>query len=74
MCPVSQPLRPVLKPPCLAFPLLRRVDLIEFHQVIKVVTPEVKVFIPAILCPYDLSEILNERATLKLREDEDPGG
>jgi hypothetical protein len=65
---------PVLKPPRLAFPLLRRMDLTEFHQVIKQVTPEVEVFIPAILCLYNLSEILNERATLKLREDEDPGG
>jgi L-ascorbate metabolism protein UlaG (beta-lactamase superfamily) len=63
MRPLSQPLRPMVKPPRLAFPPLGRVDLAEFHQLIEQVAPEAQVFIPEILRLYDLSEILSERAT-----------
>jgi L-ascorbate metabolism protein UlaG (beta-lactamase superfamily) len=72
MRPLSQPLRPMLKPPRLAFPPLARVDLVAFGQLIKEVAPEAQVFIPEILCLYELSDILGERATRKWREEGDP--
>jgi L-ascorbate metabolism protein UlaG (beta-lactamase superfamily) len=56
--PLSQPLRPILKPPRLGFPPLERVDLSGFRQLIKQIAPEAKVFIPEIFRPYDLSECL----------------
>jgi L-ascorbate metabolism protein UlaG (beta-lactamase superfamily) len=58
MRPLSQPLRPMLKPPRLAFPPLSRVDLAEFRQLIKQVAPEAQVFLPEILRLYELSDIL----------------
>ncbi len=58
MRPLSQPLRPMLKPPRLAFPPFERVDLTNFSQVIKRIDPEIRVFLPEIFRQYELSEIL----------------
>ncbi len=58
MRPLSQPLRPMLKPPRLAFPPLARVDLSEFRQMIKRIAPQTKVFLPEIFRLYELSEFL----------------
>ena len=40
MRPLSRPLRPMLKPPRLAFPPLARVDLTAFSQLIKRIDPQ----------------------------------
>jgi hypothetical protein len=58
MRPLSQPLRPMLKPPRLAFPPLARVDLTAFRQMIKHIAPRTKVFLPEIFRRYELSELL----------------
>jgi L-ascorbate metabolism protein UlaG (beta-lactamase superfamily) len=58
MRPLSQPLRPMLKPPRLAFPPLARVDLTTFRQMIKRIAPQTKVFLPEIFRLYELSEFL----------------
>jgi hypothetical protein len=58
MRPLSQPLRPMLKPPRLAFPPLARVDLTAFRQMIKRIAPQTKVFLPEIFHLYELSEFL----------------
>ncbi len=58
MRPLSQPLHPMVKPPRLAFPPLKRVDLTEFHQLIKQIAPQAHVFLPEIFRSYDLSEFL----------------
>jgi L-ascorbate metabolism protein UlaG (beta-lactamase superfamily) len=72
MRPLSQPLRPMLKPPRLAFPPLARVDLAAFGQLVKQVAPAAQVFIPEVLRLYKLRGILSERATQKWREERDP--
>ena len=61
MRPLSQPLRPMLKPPHLAFPPLTRVDLTEFSQLIKRIAPKTQVFLPEIFHLYKLSKFLPER-------------
>ena len=61
MRPLSQPLRPMLKPPRLAFPPLARVDLTAFHQMIKRIAPKTQVFLPEIFHLYELCEFLPER-------------
>jgi L-ascorbate metabolism protein UlaG (beta-lactamase superfamily) len=58
MRPLSQPLRPMLKPPRLAFPPLARVDLNAFRQMIKRIAPQTKVLLPEIFRLYELSEFL----------------
>jgi L-ascorbate metabolism protein UlaG (beta-lactamase superfamily) len=58
MRPLSQPLRPMLKPPRLAFPPFARVDLTAFTQLIKRIAPHTQVFLPQILRLYELSEFL----------------
>ena len=58
MRPLSQPLRPMLKPPRLAFPPLARVDLTAFGLLIKHIAPQTKVFLPKIFRLYQLSELL----------------
>ena len=61
MRPLSQPLRPMLKPPRLAFQPLARVDLTAFSQLIKRIDPQIQVFLPEIFHLYELSEFLPER-------------
>jgi L-ascorbate metabolism protein UlaG (beta-lactamase superfamily) len=61
MRPLSQPLRPMLKPPRLAFSPLTRVDLTTFSQLIKRISPQTQVFLPEIFQLYELSELLPER-------------
>jgi L-ascorbate metabolism protein UlaG (beta-lactamase superfamily) len=61
MRPLSQPLRPMLKPPRLAFPPLARVDLTAFRQMIKRIAPQTQVFLPKIFRLYKLNESLSER-------------
>jgi hypothetical protein len=56
MRPLSQPLRPILKPPRLAFPLFERVNLAQFSQMIKRINPEIKVILPEIFHLYGLGE------------------
>ena len=63
---LSQPLRPMLKPPRLAFPPLARVDLTAFSHLIKRIDPQVQVFLPEIFHLYELSEFLPERNLNKL--------
>ncbi|HEX9134023.1 MAG TPA: MBL fold metallo-hydrolase [Ktedonobacteraceae bacterium] len=58
MLPLSQPIRPMFKPPRLAFPPLEHVDLTEFHQLIKQIAPQARVFLPEIFRLYDVSEFL----------------
>jgi L-ascorbate metabolism protein UlaG (beta-lactamase superfamily) len=48
MRPLSQPLRPMIKPPLLAYPPFERVNLEQFSQMIKRTNPEIKVFLPEI--------------------------
>ncbi len=57
--PLSKPVRPYWKLPRLAFPPLKRMDMTEFRQMIKQISPEAKVFIPEIFHLYDLSEYLS---------------
>ena len=61
MRPLSQPLRPMLKPPRLAFQPLALVDLTAFSQMIKRIDPQVQVFFPEIFHLYELSEFLPDR-------------
>ena len=61
MRPLSRPLRPMLKPPRLAFQPLARVDLAAFSQLIKRIAPQTQVFFPEIFRLYELSEFLPER-------------
>lgn len=56
--PLSQPLRPMLKPPRLAFPPLAHVDLTAFRQLIKRIAPQTQVFLPEIFHLYELSAFL----------------
>lgn len=58
MRPLSQPIRPMLKPPRLAFPPLARVDLTAFRQLIKRIAPQTQVFLPEIFRLYELSAFL----------------
>jgi L-ascorbate metabolism protein UlaG (beta-lactamase superfamily) len=58
MRPLSQPLRPMLKPPRLAFPPLARVDLTAFRQLIKRIAPQTQVLLPEIFRLYELSAFL----------------
>jgi L-ascorbate metabolism protein UlaG (beta-lactamase superfamily) len=58
MRPLSEPLRPMLKPPRLAFPPLARVDLTAFSQLIKRIAPQTQVVLPEIFRLYDLSVFL----------------
>jgi len=58
MRPLSQPLRPMLKPPRLAFPPLARVDLTAFRQMIKRIAPQTQVFLPEIFRLYELNTFL----------------
>ena len=66
MRPLSQPIRPMLKPLHLAFPPLARVDLTAFSHLIKRIDPQVQVFLPEIFHLYELSEFLPERNLNKL--------
>jgi L-ascorbate metabolism protein UlaG (beta-lactamase superfamily) len=56
--PLSKPLRPLIKPPKLPFPKLRRINLTEFGQMIERISPETKYFVPEIFHTYDLAEIV----------------
>lgn len=58
MRPLSQPLRPMLKPPRLALPPLARVDLTAFRQMIKRIAPQMQVFLPEVFRLYELSAFL----------------
>ncbi len=58
MRPLSQPIRPMLKPPRLAFPPFVRVDLNAFSMMIKRIVLRIKVFLPEIFNLYELSEFL----------------
>ncbi len=58
MRPLTQPLRPMLKPPRMAFPPFARVDLTAFSQLIKRITPQTQMFLPEIFHIYELSEFL----------------
>ena len=58
MRPLSQPLRPTLKPPRLAFPPIERVNLEQFSQMIKRINPESKVFLPEIFHLYGPGEFV----------------
>jgi L-ascorbate metabolism protein UlaG (beta-lactamase superfamily) len=58
MRPLSQLLRPMLKPPHLSLPPLARVDLAAFRQLIKRIAPQTKVFLPEIFRLYELSAFL----------------
>jgi L-ascorbate metabolism protein UlaG (beta-lactamase superfamily) len=58
MHPLSQPIRPMFKPPRLAFPPLERVDLTRFHQMIMQIAPQAHVFLPEIFRLYEVSEFL----------------
>lgn len=60
MRPLSRPLRPMLKPPRLAFPPFSRVDLAGFRRLLKQIAPEMQVFIPDVLHLYELKEILTQ--------------
>jgi L-ascorbate metabolism protein UlaG (beta-lactamase superfamily) len=51
--PLSQPMRPLWKPPQMALLPLQRVDLDHFVQQVTVLAPGVKVLIPQILREYD---------------------
>ena len=62
MRPLSQPLRPMCKRPSLTFPPLGRVDLTEFRRLIKLISPQVHVFLPQIFRQYNLRELLTSPA------------
>lgn len=56
--PLSQPPRPMLLPPALAWPPLRRVDLAAFKRQIGALKPSARVFTPQMLYAYDLPGLL----------------
>ncbi len=55
--PLSQPVRPMLKPPARRWPFLQRVDLSAFERSIGQVAPEVRVLVPEIFRTYDLAQL-----------------
>ncbi len=55
--PLSRPIRPMLAPPRLAIPPLRRLNLPSFARVIEAIAPETRVLIPEIFHPYTVSEL-----------------
>lgn len=58
MRPLSQPLRPTLKPPRMAFPPLEHVNLTAFSRMIKQIAPQTRVFLPKIFHLYELDVFL----------------
>ena len=54
---LSKPLRPSLKPPRLAWPPLRRINLAEFGRTIQHLAPEVRVFEPDAFRTYNLNDL-----------------
>ena len=53
--PLSKPQRPMFRPPTLAAPLPRRVNLVQFQQAIAQIAPETRVVVPKMFRVYDLS-------------------
>lgn len=56
--PLSRPLKPFWMPLRAAFPPLSRVDLDRFVRRVHEIDPSVKVFVPRVLCEYDLGDLL----------------
>jgi hypothetical protein len=54
--PLTKPLRPMLAPPRLAWPPLRRLDLPRFACMIAAISPKTRVIIPEIFRLYDVAE------------------
>ncbi len=67
MRPLSQPLRPMLKPPRLAFPPFERANLTAFGQMIQRIAPQIRVLLPEIFQLYELGEFLKESKSNSLR-------
>lgn len=57
MRPLSQPLRPSIKPPRLAFPPFERTNLTAFSQMIQRIAPEIRVFLPEIFQLHERSKL-----------------
>ncbi len=55
--PLSQPIRPTLKPPTWTIPPLQRVDLAGFSRMIEQLSPGTRVVIPEMFRPYRLSDL-----------------
>jgi len=55
--PLSQPLRPQIKYPALAFPPIQRVNLEKFSRMIEKLSPRTKVVVPEIFRSYNLAEV-----------------
>lgn len=56
--PLSEPLRPYWKPPSFAFPPVQRMDLDEFMQTHRMISPSGQVFEPEIFRSYDLNALM----------------
>jgi L-ascorbate metabolism protein UlaG (beta-lactamase superfamily) len=54
--PLSEPVRPMLKPPTWSFPPLQRLNLAEFRQVVEQIAPQTKVLIPEMFRTYDIMD------------------
>ena len=55
--PLSEPLRPILAPPQLAVPPVRRMDLERFRQTVEGLAPGVNVLVPRIFQAYNMAEV-----------------
>jgi L-ascorbate metabolism protein UlaG (beta-lactamase superfamily) len=56
--PLPKPVRPMTKPPTLSFPPIKRISLLQFKQAIEQIDPTIQVFIPEMLTPYNLYDII----------------
>jgi L-ascorbate metabolism protein UlaG (beta-lactamase superfamily) len=55
--PLSEPMRPTLAPSGQAVPPLKRIDLVQFEQMIEQIAPGTQVLIPQMFRAYDLGEL-----------------
>jgi L-ascorbate metabolism protein UlaG (beta-lactamase superfamily) len=56
--PLAQPLRPYHKPPNWTRPPFQRLDLAQFRRTVERAAPGVRVFVPDVLLPYGLAELV----------------
>jgi L-ascorbate metabolism protein UlaG (beta-lactamase superfamily) len=59
--PLSEPLRPLWKPPQMALLSLQRIDLDHFVQRVAALDPRVVVFTPEMMQEYDLQDVTSSR-------------
>jgi L-ascorbate metabolism protein UlaG (beta-lactamase superfamily) len=56
---LSKPIRPMIKPPTWSFPLLKRIDLLQFKRTIQQIDPNIQVLVPEMFAAYSLYDVLS---------------